>query len=71
MRIIERDAQVPEVVLRTVRISITCQSCPPALANADADPRYEPDVRVKVCTLSLILTPIVIYTRQTILCAHA
>ncbi|CAH0724013.1 unnamed protein product, partial [Brenthis ino] len=36
---------VPEVVLRTVRISITCQNCPEAAHEYDCG---EPDVRVKI-----------------------
>ncbi|CAG9787454.1 unnamed protein product [Diatraea saccharalis] len=35
---------VPEVVLRTVRISITCQNCP----EPDDEQMDEPDVRVKI-----------------------
>ncbi|CAG4946206.1 unnamed protein product [Colias eurytheme] len=37
---------VPEVVLRTVRISITCQSCSQPTNKYDEE--YEPDVRVKI-----------------------
>ncbi|XP_023940987.1 BTB/POZ domain-containing protein 17 [Bicyclus anynana] len=40
---------VPEVVLRTVRISITCQNCPEQSAyERDYLDYYEPDVRVKI-----------------------
>ncbi|XP_049870510.1 BTB/POZ domain-containing protein 17 [Pectinophora gossypiella] len=40
---------VPEVVLRTVRISITCQSCPESTTNQYGEPeQLEPDVRVKI-----------------------
>ncbi|KAJ8718807.1 hypothetical protein PYW07_016363 [Mythimna separata] len=40
---------VPEVVLRTVRISITCQNCPEYSVNAYGETeQLEPDVRVKI-----------------------
>lgn len=40
---------VPEVVLRTVRISITCQNCPEYVVNQyDEAEETEPDVRVKI-----------------------
>ncbi|XP_069357502.1 BTB/POZ domain-containing protein 17 [Maniola hyperantus] len=40
---------VPEVVLRTVRISITCQNCPEQVEeDRDYNEYYEPDVRVKI-----------------------
>nr|XP_021203067.1 BTB/POZ domain-containing protein 17 isoform X2 [Bombyx mori] len=43
---------VPEVVLRTVRISITCQNCPePALDQYGEPEQTEPDVRVKIGVL--------------------
>ncbi|XP_075976181.1 transport and golgi organization 10 [Anticarsia gemmatalis] len=42
---------VPEVVLRTVRISITCQNCPDIDEDEYPDPMLEPDVRVKIGVL--------------------
>lgn len=40
---------VPEVVLRTVRISITCQNCPDYTVNQFGETeQLEPDVRVKI-----------------------
>ncbi|XP_026727156.1 BTB/POZ domain-containing protein 17 [Trichoplusia ni] len=40
---------VPEVVLRTVRISITCQNCPEYTVNQYGETeQLEPDVRVKI-----------------------
>ncbi|KAL0881350.1 hypothetical protein ABMA27_001227 [Loxostege sticticalis] len=40
---------VPEVVLRTVRIAITCQNCPEPALDAYGEPAtLEPDVRVKI-----------------------
>ncbi|XP_026330324.1 BTB/POZ domain-containing protein 17 [Hyposmocoma kahamanoa] len=40
---------VPEVVLRTVRISITCQNCPESTVNQYGEcEQPEPDVRVKI-----------------------
>lgn len=41
--------QVPEVVLRTVRIAITCKNCPEYYVNEYEEyEQLEPDVRVKV-----------------------
>ncbi|KAJ0177604.1 hypothetical protein K1T71_006477 [Dendrolimus kikuchii] len=40
---------VPEVVLRTVRISITCQNCPEYIVNQYGEiEQLEPDIRVKI-----------------------
>ncbi|XP_045449062.1 BTB/POZ domain-containing protein 17 [Melitaea cinxia] len=39
---------VPEVVLRTVRISITCQNCPELKNYCEYGDYNEPDVRVKI-----------------------
>lgn len=41
--------QVPEVVLRTVRISITCQNSPEYTTDQyGGQEQLEPDIRVKV-----------------------
>ncbi|KAH9628110.1 hypothetical protein HF086_018326 [Spodoptera exigua] len=50
---------VPEVVLRTVRISITCQNCPEFTVNQYGETeQLEPDVRVKVLKFTRFLPSI-------------